>query len=196
MTRSLVLIGAALAAVAWLIHQPAFAHDTPHKQAVALIAITVPFLALDIILSIRKKRRARGPLAAAAGRDQGQGGGRAVVSQKAAASRAGRLPVSPAVLWTGIALGVFLAVEAVVHGVVLPLSLGVLADAALTFLLIVAAAVVLAELTRRHHRTVLRHGGRCPHAGARHARRHGGTGSAWLAAKAGPRWERPGRTGR
>jgi len=59
MARSLVLIGAALAAAAWLIHQPAFAHDTPHKQAVALIAITAPFLALDIILSIRKKRRAR-----------------------------------------------------------------------------------------------------------------------------------------
>jgi hypothetical protein len=59
MTRSLILLGAALAAVAWLVHQPAFAHDTPHKQAGALIAITVPFLALDIILTIRKKRRAR-----------------------------------------------------------------------------------------------------------------------------------------
>jgi hypothetical protein len=59
MTRSLVLIGAALAAAAWLIHQPVFAHDTPHKQAVAVIAITAPFLALDIILSIRKKQRAR-----------------------------------------------------------------------------------------------------------------------------------------
>jgi hypothetical protein len=59
MTRSLVLIGAALAAAAWLIHQPVFAHDTPHKQAGALIAIIVPFLALDIILSIRKKRGAR-----------------------------------------------------------------------------------------------------------------------------------------
>ena len=59
MTRSLILLGAALAAVAWLVRQPAFAHDTPHKQAGALIAITVPFLALDIILSVRKKRRAR-----------------------------------------------------------------------------------------------------------------------------------------
>lgn len=59
MTRSLILLGAALAAVAWLVHQPAFAHDTPHKQAGALIAITVPFLVLDIILSVRKKRRAR-----------------------------------------------------------------------------------------------------------------------------------------
>ena len=68
-------------------------------------------------------------------------------------------------LWTGIALGVFLATEAVLHGLVLPLSLGVLADAALTFLLIVALAVVLGELTRRHHRTVLRHGGRLSSAG-------------------------------
>jgi hypothetical protein len=59
MTRSLILIGAALAAVAWLMHQPAFTRATHHKQAVALIAITVPFLVLDIILSIRKKRRAR-----------------------------------------------------------------------------------------------------------------------------------------
>ena len=59
MTRSLILLGAAIAAVAWLIHQPAYMHDTPHKQAGALIAITVPFLALDIIVSIRKKRRAR-----------------------------------------------------------------------------------------------------------------------------------------
>ena len=59
MTRTLLLLAAALAAVAWLVHQPAFARDTPHKQAGALIAITVPFLVLDIILSIRKSRRAR-----------------------------------------------------------------------------------------------------------------------------------------
>ena len=59
MSRSLFLLVAALAAVAWLMHQPAFAHDTPHKRAGALIAITVPFLVVDILLSIRKKRRAR-----------------------------------------------------------------------------------------------------------------------------------------
>ena len=59
MTRTLVLLAAALAAVAWLVHQPAFAHDTPHKQAGALIAITVPFLVLDIFLGIRKSRRVR-----------------------------------------------------------------------------------------------------------------------------------------
>jgi hypothetical protein len=60
MSRSLVLIAAALAAVAWLVRQPAYQHDNPHKQAGALIAIAVPFLALDILLSLRKKRRARG----------------------------------------------------------------------------------------------------------------------------------------
>ena len=110
------------------------------------------------------------------------------MNQKTAASWAARLPVSPAVLWTGIALGVFLAVEAVVHGVVLPLSLGLLADATITFLLIIAVAVVLAELTRRHHRTALRHGGRLSAAGARRVQRHGGGILAWLAAKAGARW--------
>jgi hypothetical protein len=112
-----------------------------------------------------------------------------VVSQKPATSWAARLPVSPAVLWTGIAVGVFLAVEAMVHGVVLPLSLGQLADAALTFLLILALAVVLAELTRRHHGTVLRHGRDLSAAGARHARRHGGTVLGWLASSARSRWE-------
>jgi hypothetical protein len=71
MTRSPTLTGGAIAAVAWLVHQPAYAHDTPHKQLGALIAITVPFLVLDIILNIRKKRRAR------ARSPQPQGGTRA-----------------------------------------------------------------------------------------------------------------------
>jgi hypothetical protein len=123
-----------------------------------------------------------------------------VVSQKPAASWADRLPVSPAALWTGIATGVFLAVEAMVHGMVLPLSLGLLTDAALTFLLIMALAVVMAELTRRHHRTLAGHaarqgrraigyGRRRSAAGARLAGRRGKAMLAWLAAKAGPRWE-------
>jgi len=59
MTRTVILIGAALAAVAWLVHQPVWQHDTPHKQAGAIIAIIVPFFALDIILAIRKKRARR-----------------------------------------------------------------------------------------------------------------------------------------
>jgi hypothetical protein len=120
------------------------------------------------------------------------------MSLKTAASWAGRLPVSAGVLWTGIAAGVFVAVEAMVHGVFLPFALGVLADAALTFLVIVALAVVLAELTRRHHRTVAGHaarhgkraigyGRRHSAAGARLALRYGRAALASLAAKAGPR---------
>ena len=54
--RILILAGGAIAAVLWLVHQPAYQHDTPHKQLGALIAITVPFALLDIILGIRKKR--------------------------------------------------------------------------------------------------------------------------------------------
>ena len=72
MTRTLVLLAAALAAVAWLVHQPAFAHDTPHKQAGALIAITVPFLVLDIFLGIRKSRRVRARSSSSPARTAGQ----------------------------------------------------------------------------------------------------------------------------
>jgi hypothetical protein len=111
-----------------------------------------------------------------------------VVSQKTAATRAGRLPVSRAVLWTGIAVGVFLATEAVLHRLVLPLALPAFADVVMTFLLIIAAAVVLAELTRRHHRVALGHGKRISASGLRRVRRHRTGVLAWLAAKAGPRW--------
>jgi hypothetical protein len=123
-----------------------------------------------------------------------------MVSEKPAASWAARLPVSPLVLWTGLAAGAFLAVEAAVHDVVVPLGLGVFADAIVTFLFIIALAVVVAELTRRHHRTVGGHaarqvrravgyGRRQSAAGARLAGRRGRTVLAWLAAKAGRRWE-------
>ena len=57
--RPLVLIGGAIAAVLWLVRQPAYQHDTPHKQLGALLAITVPFVVLDLILGIRQRRRAR-----------------------------------------------------------------------------------------------------------------------------------------
>jgi len=120
-----------------------------------------------------------------------------VVSQKAGTSR---MPVSRPVLWTGIALGAFLAAEALLHRLVLPLSLGEFADAVITFALIVALAIAAAELTRRHHRAVagqvIRHSRRGAAATARHTRRHGrtalrhgGTGLRWLAAKAASRWE-------
>ena len=66
-------------------------------------------------------------------------------------------------------------------------------SAAITAVLIMALAVVLAELTRRHHRTAarqaIRHGKRGTAATARHARRHGGTALRWLVAKAARCWE-------
>ena len=117
---------------------------------------------------------------------------------------AGRQPVSAAVLWTGLALGTFAATAAIVHRVnVVPLLSGALGALA-TFVLIIAAGVVLAELARRHHRTVARHavrhgkraasaagrhGKRGALATARHARRHGSTVLRWLASRAAPRWE-------
>jgi hypothetical protein len=113
--------------------------------------------------------------------------------RKAAARPASRLPASRPVLWTGIALGAFLAAEALLHRLVLPLGLPGFVSAAITAVLIVALAVILAELTRRHHRTVaghaIRHGKRGAVASARHARQHGGTALQWLVAKAAPRWE-------
>ena len=102
-----------------------------------------------------------------------------------------RLPVSAPVLWTGLALGAFLAVEALRHGVMLPLF-GGFADAILTFVLILAAGVVIAELTRRHHRTVarhaVRHGKRGTSAAYRGARRHGSRGAGFVAGQAKTRW--------
>ncbi len=113
--------------------------------------------------------------------------------RKAVARPASRMPVSRPVLWTGIALGTFLAAEALLHRLVLPLSLGGFADAAITIALIMALAVVLAELTRRHHRTVagqvIRHGRRGAVATAGHTLRHGGTALRWLTAQAASRWE-------
>ena len=95
-----------------------------------------------------------------------------------------RTLVSRAVLWTGIALGTCLAILAITDGVRLriggmPSVLGVILGAVLVWALIVLAAVALAELIRRHHRTAgryaLKHGKRGAVATARHARRHGGT---------------------
>ena len=108
--------------------------------------------------------------------------------RKAVAKPPSRLPVSAPVLWLGLALGTFLAVLALTHGVMLPGLNGFLA-AVFTFTLLLAAGVALAELTRRHHRTAARHGKRGAITAARHARRHGGTALQWLVAKTAPRWE-------
>jgi hypothetical protein len=84
-----------------------------------------------------------------------------------------RLPLSAPVLWLGLALGTFLAVAAVTHGVMLP-GFGGFLDAVLTFVLFLAVGVVLAELTRRHHRAALGHGWRHGRRGGRAAIRHAG----------------------
>jgi hypothetical protein len=109
-----------------------------------------------------------------------------------AAKLAGRAPVSAPVLWTGLALGTFLAVTALGHGVMLP-WFGGFADAVLTFVLLLAAGVALAELARRHHRAAarhaIRHGRRGASAAYRGARRHGGRGAGFVAGKARARWE-------
>ncbi len=103
----------------------------------------------------------------------------------------GHQPVSAPVLWTGLALGTFLATVALVHHLALPVPGGL--GPLITFALLLAAGVVLVELTRRHHRTVARHaarhGKRAAVATARHAHRHGRTVLGWLVSKAGPRWD-------
>jgi hypothetical protein len=86
------------------------------------------------------------------------------------------------VVFAGIALGTFLGTEALVHGVVLPLGLNGTVSAAITFVLIVALAVVLAELTRRHHRAIGRQGWRY------------GKRGAIAAARGAAAWSRPGRS--
>ena len=91
-----------------------------------------------------------------------------------------------AVVWTGIALGTCLAVLAISSGAVLrvgglPSWLGTFLGAVIVWALIAAVSVVLAELARRHHKTVARYaaaqGSRAGRAGWRAARRHGGRGT-------------------
>ena len=99
-----------------------------------------------------------------------------------------RMSATTVVVWAGLALGTFLAVEALTHGVMLP-WFGGFADAILTFVLLLVACAVLADLGRRHHRTAARHGKRAAIAAGRHIRRHGGTALRWLTAKTTARWE-------
>ncbi len=121
---------------------------------------------------------------------------------KTPAKPPGRLPVSAPVLWTGLALGTFLAAQALAHGIRLPWrgGMGGFASGTVTVALLLIAGVVLVELARRHHRTVARHAkrGAIATAGygkrgaittARHAHRHGRTALGWLVAKTAPRWE-------
>jgi hypothetical protein len=109
-----------------------------------------------------------------------------------AAKPAGRRAVSGLALWPGLALGTFLAVAAVTHGVMLP-GFGGFLDAVLTFALFLAVGVVLAELTRRHHRAAFEHGWRYGTRGARAAARRTARGAGAAARGAAAR-SRPWRT--
>ena len=113
------------------------------------------------------------------------------------AGPARRLPVSTPVLWTGVALGTLAAVAALTHSAMPQMFgertfiAGVLNVCASTAVFIVAG-VILAELTRRHHRAAarhaVRHGKRGASAAYRGARRHGGRGAGFVAGHAKARW--------
>jgi hypothetical protein len=109
-----------------------------------------------------------------------------------AATEQARALVSRAVIWAGLALGMFLTVLAVMHGIRVP-RLEVVLSVIATWALLTVLAVVAVGLLRRHHRAIGRHAARYGKQGAAgtatHARRHGGTALRWLAARAAPRWE-------
>ena len=109
----------------------------------------------------------------------------------ATATKQARTLVSRAVIWAGLALGTFLTVLAVMHGIRVP-RLVVLSVIA-TWALLTVLTVVAVELLRRHHRAIGRHAARYGKRGAvataTHARRHGETALRWLVARAAPRWE-------
>jgi hypothetical protein len=110
-----------------------------------------------------------------------------------------RTGLSRAVIWTGIALGTALAILAMTDGARLQLMpgwAGVILGAVLVWALIVLAAVTLAELTRRHHKTVRRHairqGKRGALAAGRAARGWWRALMARATAWAAPRWQNRG----
>jgi hypothetical protein len=114
-----------------------------------------------------------------------------------------RRPLPGWVLWTGLALGVYAGTAAIIHRInLVPVLKGAL-GALVTFFAIIAAGIVFVELIRRHHRTVIRHGGRAATAGARHGGRaaaatartayqHGRPMIGRLADRVRSRWERRG----
>ena len=110
----------------------------------------------------------------------------------ATATKQARTLVSRAVIWAGLALGTFLTVLAVMHGIRVP-RLEVVLSVIATWALLTVLTVVAVELLRRHHRAIGRHAARYGKRGAvataTHARRHGETALRWLVARAAPRWE-------
>ena len=98
----------------------------------------------------------------------------------ATATKQARTLVSRAVIWAGLALGTFLTVLAVMHGIRVP-RLEVVLSVIATWALLTVLTVVAVELLRRHHRAIGRHAARYGKRGAvataTHARRHGETAS-------------------
>jgi hypothetical protein len=109
----------------------------------------------------------------------------------ATTAKQARTLVSRAVIWAGLALGTAVTVLAVMNGIRIP-RLEVVLSVAATWALLAVLAVVAVELLRRHHRAIashaVRHGKRGALAAARGTRRGTGSATAWLVAKAGPRW--------
>jgi hypothetical protein len=106
----------------------------------------------------------------------------------ATATKQARGLVSRAVIWAGLALGTCLTVLAVRNGIRVP-RLEVVLSVLATWALLTVLAVVAVELLRRHHRVLRHHGKRGAVAAAHGTRRRARSVTAWLAAKAAPRWQ-------
>jgi hypothetical protein len=109
----------------------------------------------------------------------------------ATASEQARTLISRAVIWTGIVLGTALTVLAMWNGVRLripniPSIVGAVLGAVITWVLFMAVAALLSELTVRHHRAALRHGWRYGQEGARAATRFAGTAARGAATRSRP----------
>src|SRR2546421_4133875 len=105
-----------------------------------------------------------------------------------AATEQTRALVSRAVIWAGLAVGTCLTVLAVRNGIRVP-RLEVVLSVLATWALLTVLSVVAVELLRRHHRVLRHHGKRGAVAAARRTRTGARSATAWLAAKAAPRWE-------
>ena len=106
----------------------------------------------------------------------------------ATATEQARTLVTRAVIWTGLAVGTCLTVLAVRNGIRVP-RLEVVLSVLATWALLSVLSVVAVELLRRHHRVLRHHGKRAAVAAARRTRTGARSATAWLAAKAAPRWE-------
>jgi len=106
----------------------------------------------------------------------------------ATATEQARTLVTRAVIWTGLAVGTCLTVLAVRNGIRVP-RLEVVLSVLATWALLSVLSVVAVELLRRHHRVLRHHGKRGAVAAARRTRTGARSATAWLAAKAAPRWE-------